>query len=198
MRIIKLSKENLSLVAKEALLALRKGEVLACPTDTVYGLVADATNAKAIEKIFLIKRRDPHKPIPVFVKDMRMAKTLSHIKKEQEEFLRRVWPGKVTAVLKSKNRLPKELGTSEKIGLRIPKHHFIKLLLQKFCRPLTGTSANISGLPSALSGKEVISQFQRKKHQPDMVIDGGELPFSLPSTVVDLTGKKKKILRKGA
>ncbi|MDO8577360.1 MAG: L-threonylcarbamoyladenylate synthase [Candidatus Wildermuthbacteria bacterium] len=173
--------------ARKAASALKKGKVLVCPTDTVYGLVADATNKQAIRKVFQIKQRSPNKPLPLFVRDMRMAKKHARISKEQELFLKKVWPGKITAVLKAK-----EKGT---IGLRIPKHHFITKLLQIFAQPLTGTSANTAGLKPARSLEEILSQFEKRKHQPDIVVDGGKLPFSKPSKVIDLTSDKKKILR---
>src|SRR3989344_405435 len=142
-------------VVKKAAAALKKGKVLVCPTDTVYGLLADATNKKAVRKVFQIKQRSPNKPLPLFVRDMRMAKKLAHISKDQELFLKKVWPGKVTAVLKAK--------AGDTIGLRIPKHHFAAKLLKAFPRPLTGTSANIAGLKPTRSLKEILSQFEKRK-----------------------------------
>ena len=181
---------------KEAVAALEKGKVLVCPTDTVYGFVADATNAKAVRKIFRIKGREKGKPIPIFVSDIAMAKSLAKIDKQKERFLKKVWPGKVTVVLKSKNKLPKELGTSKTIGLRIPKYKFLNLLLNSYGKPLTGTSANLSGAPSLSDSKQVIAQFQGRKHKPDMVLDEGVLPKSKASKVIDITGTKHIILRK--
>lgn len=188
----------MDVLAEKAVRELKKGKVLACPTDTVYGLVADATNAKAVRKIFQIKGREKGKPISVFVKDIAMAKRFAKVRPLQEKFLRRVWPGKVTVVLPSKNNLPKELGTSKTIGLRVPNHDLINCLLKTLNKPLTGTSANVSGTPSLLDSKKIIAQFARRKYKPDIIIDAGVLPHSLASTVLDFTGDKKKILRKGA
>lgn len=168
--------------------AIKKGKVVVCPTDTVYGLVCDAANKKAVERLFKIKKRPKEKQIPIFVKDIAMAKKLAEINKEQEDFLKKVWPGKVTAVLKKKNGK----GT---IGLRIPNHKFVLSLAKYVNRPLTGTSANISGNKASTKIKEVLKQFEGQKYQPDLVIDKGNLPKSKPSTVIDLTVSPHKILR---
>ncbi|MBI2642416.1 MAG: threonylcarbamoyl-AMP synthase [Candidatus Wildermuthbacteria bacterium] len=173
--------------ARKAVSALKKGKVLVCPTDTVYGLLADAANKKAVQRVFEIKKRGAGKPLPLFIRDMRMAKKLAHISKDQELFLKKVWPGKVTAVLESK--------ISGTVGVRIPNHPLVLDLLKIFQKPLTGTSANITGKEPARSVEEIVSQFAKKKYKPDVVIDAGTLRFSKPSKVVDLTGKKKKILR---
>lgn len=172
---------------KKVRVALEKGSVLVCPTDTVYGLLADAANKRAVRKVYQIKKRTAGKPLPLFVKDIRMAKNLAYISQGQERFLKKVWPGKVTAVLKAKMK--------GSVGLRIPKHRFIAKLLKTFPRPITGTSANLAGKKPARSVEEVLKQFSNKKHQPDIVIDAGKLPFSRPSKVIDLRGNKKKILR---
>jgi len=172
---------------KKAVKSIREGKVLVCPTDTVYGLVADATNEKAVEKIYKIKKRSREKPIPIFVKDIEMAKSLAKISPDQEKFLKKVWPGKITVVLQSKDK-----GT---IGLRIPKYKFLLDLIKHIDRPLTGTSANISGKPPSTKIKEVISQFKSQKYQLDLILDAGNLPKSKPSTVLDLTKFPPKILR---
>ena|SRR3989344_4580207 len=172
---------------RKAVSALEKGKVLVVPTDTVYGLLADATNKRAVAKVFQIKKRSPNKPFPLFVRDRAMAKKLAKVTPLQERFLKKAWPGKVTAVLESR--------TTGTIGLRIPKYPFILNLLKAFPKPLTGTSANIAGKEPARSIEEVVSQFAKRKHKPDIVLDVGVLPFSKPSKVVDLTGKKRTILR---
>jgi len=127
---------------------------LACPTDTVYGLICDAKNKKAISRIFLIKKRPKNKPLPVFVRNIAMAKTLAKIDKHQEKFLKKVWPGAVTVILKSKNK-------NSTIGLRIPSHKFV-LGLAKHIGPLTETSANISGKLPAGNVKEILKHPVKK------------------------------------
>jgi len=196
MRILKLSQKNLKEIVEIAAKSIQQGKVLVCPTDTVYGLVCDATNEKAVEKVFKIKRRVAKKPIPIFVKDTKMAKKLAKIDKKQEKFLKSVWPGKVTVVLRPKKKFPKGIGKPKKeIGLRIPNYKFINQLLSIVDCPLTGTSANISGKPPSTKIKEVLEQFKNQKSLPDLVIDVGNLKPSKPSTVIDLTTSPPKILR---
>jgi len=180
----------------ELLKIIRQGGVVVSPTDTVYGLLADATNATAIKKIFKIKKRPKEKPIPLFIKDIKMAKRFAYINKKQENLLKLFWPGKVTAVLKRKNNLPRIIFGNEKtIGLRIPNFRLINTLLKKLDRPLTGTSANISGKPASTKIREVLKQFKSAKEKPDLILNYGNLKFSLPSIVIDLTSKTTKILR---
>lgn len=199
MEILKLNQKNFKKIIIEAKNLIKRGRVIICPTDTVYGLIADATNKKAIERVFRIKKRERKKPIPVFVKDIEMAKKFAHINKNQERFLNSVWPGKITVVFKrKKSKLPNILFGEEKtIGLRIPKYKLINKLSAKLNFPLTGTSANISGKPASTKIKEIINQFKTRKIKSDLILDDGNLPPSLPSTVIDLTSKKIKILRKG-
>lgn len=174
-----------------------KGKVLVLPTDTVYGLICDATNQKAVKKLLRVKKRLGKKPIPIFVRDIKAAKELAEISKNQERFLKKVWPGKVTVVLKRKNNLPQILfGNKKTIGLRIPNYKLINQLLLIINRPLAETSSNISGLPASIRIKDIIKQFQDKKFQPDLILDAGNLKPSKPSQVIDLTGAKPKILRK--
>jgi len=187
MEILKLKGPDHREVLNKAAKAVREGRILVCPTDTVYGLICDAGNREALKRLFEVKSRDKNKPVPLFVKDMKMAKKIARIDKEQELFLKKVWPGKLTAVLKSKKG-----GT---VGLRIPDYKFINQLLLETGRPLTGTSANISGIPGSTKIKEVVSQFQGRKNQPDLIINAGNLKKSQTSTVVDLTVLPPKIIR---
>lgn len=195
MLILKTKHKNLKEIVKVLTKAIEEGKVIICPTDTVYIPAADATNKKAARRVFLIKKRSSKKPIPIFVKDLEMAKKIAKIDKKQERFLREVWPGKVTVVLKRKKSKIKLYGVDKKtIGLRIPKHKLVNILLKKINRPLVGTSANISGQPPSGNLKEVLRQFKNKRYQPDLVIDGGILPGK-SSTVFDLTEFPPKILR---
>jgi len=181
---------------QEAAEMIKNGKVVVCPTDTAYGLVVDATNKKAVQRVFRIKGREKGKALPVFVKNIAMAKRLARVSKQQEKFLRKVWPGKVTAVLEGKHVLPKALEMDGKVALRIPKHETVAALLRKTGVPLTGTSANVSGQPSCSSAAEVLAQFAQRKHKPDLVLDQGTLPKSKPSKIVDITGKKYKVIRR--
>jgi L-threonylcarbamoyladenylate synthase len=202
MSILKVGRRNFKKTVKVAAKSIKQGKVVICPTDTVYGLLADATNKEAVKKLLKIKKRRIQKSIPIFVKDLKTAKKFTFINQQQENFLKKVWPGKVTVVLKGKGKLSKVLFKNKKtIGLRIPDYKIINQLLFIINRPLTGTSANISGKPSSTKIKEVISQFKNQPPtkfgggQPDLIIDVGNLPKSKPSTVLDLTIWPPKILR---
>jgi len=175
---------------------IKKGKVIVCPTDTIYGLVCDATNKKAVRKVFKIKKRSRKKPIPIFVKDLDWAKNIAKINKTQERFLKSVWPGKTTVVLKRKGNLKIYGVESKKIALRIPRYKFINDLFETIICPLAETSVNISNEPPILKFEEIVKHFKRKIIKPDLIINAGNLKYSQPSTVVDLTGKKSKILRK--
>ncbi len=187
MTILKLGNKNFSEVLKKAADAVKGGKILVCPTDTVYGLVCDADNREAVKKLFKIKKRDSGKKVPIFVRDIKAAKKLAYISKKQEEFLKKVWPGKLTAVLKSKKG-----GT---IGLRTSDYKLISQLLKESGKSLTGTSANISGKPATGEIKKVVEQFDNQNNQPDLVIDAGNLPKSKTSTVINLIVWPPKILR---
>lgn len=195
MKIIKLDPKETEKIIKEIANSLKAGKVIVCPTDTVYGLIADATSKKAVRKVFKIKKRSIRKPIPVFIRNMAEAKKLAKINKEEEEFLKKVWPGKTTAVLKRKQG--KIYGVLKRtIALRIPKYKLIDKLQRATKLPLTGTSANISGYPPSTKIEKVIQQFKGQKYQPDIILDRGDLKPSKPSQVIDLTGRKPRILRK--
>lgn len=196
MRILRVEGSSLKAVVQDVAQALQQGRVIACPTDTVYGLIVDATSQEAVDKVFQIKQREKSKPIYVFVKDIEMAREYAQINKEQEEFLKKNWPGKVTAVLEGKHKLAEGIELGGKIGLRIPKHQFVQDILEKFGKPLTGTSANISGIPSCQDSKEVVAQFEGQELRPDIVIDAGKLPESNASQIIDITETPYRVLRK--
>lgn len=177
----------------KAILAIKKGKVIICPTDTVYGFLADATKRQAVSRIFGIKKRPRQKLLPVFVKNFKMAKSVALIDKNQENFLKKIWPGKITVILKIKTGI-KFYGVDEKtIALRIPKYKFLNNLLKKINKPLVQTSVNISGKPPLKNIKEIIEKFSKLDI---LIIDAGNLEKSKPSKIIDLTNKNKKILRK--
>ncbi len=192
MRILKTDPKNFKIIID----LIRKSGVIICPTDTVYGLIADATDEDAVKKVFKVKKRDIKKPLPVFVKDIKSAKKLVFINKDQEKILKKFWPGRLTAVLKVRNiKLPKGIVADNKIGLRVPDYEFLNLLLKKIKCPLIATSANIAGKKASGKIVEILKQFKYKKDKPDLVLDAGNLKRALPSTIIDL--ENFKIIRKG-
>ena len=194
---LKVGPKNIFQISRIASLSLKRGQVLICPTDTVYGLIANAKDKKAVRKLLLIKKRWD-KALPVFIKDLKAAKKLAKINKNQEIFLKKFWPGKVTAVLQKRSRIKIFDGGQNKIGLRVPNNVLINNILKITNLPLIGTSANISGQESSYKIKEVVKQFEKQKIKPDLVLDAGNLKKSKTSTVIDLTLKNIKVIRKGA
>ena len=194
MRLIK--KPDEKTLAKAGKL-IRAGEVVVYPTETLYGLGADATNADAVKKIYVMKGRPKNSPIPVIVADIVMLNELVvNVSLIAERLIKSFWPGPLTIIFDAENSLPAELtaGTGS-IGVRIPDSTIAVKLVRAAGRPVTATSANLSGkeVPSSIS--EIVTQLAEK---PAMIIDAGKLAPSAPSTVVDPRGKTIKILRHGA
>lgn len=205
MKVLKIL-ENKKEVIDEIKNELIKGKVLVLPTDTVYGLVCDSRNEQAVKRIFEIKKRSLNKPVGIFVKNIEMAKKIAQINEEQEKLLKEKWPGKFTFILRKKAvengsrgiLLPDLIGARKTIGIRIPDYELISDLFEKIDFALAQTSANISNEPATTKIQGVIKSFEKQKIQPDLIIDAGDLPGSRPSTVIDLTKKEPKILRKNA
>ncbi|MBL7142243.1 MAG: threonylcarbamoyl-AMP synthase [Candidatus Pacebacteria bacterium] len=193
MEILNLSSKTFSNIIRKAVEIVRKGGIVVFPTDTVYGLMADATNEKAVEKIFKIKKRKKTKSLPIFISNLKTAKKLAIIDKKQERFLKSVWPGKTTVVLKRRNKIKIYGVNKDTIALRIPNYALLNKLLGKIKKPLVQTSANISGKKPLMDVKEIIKQF--KKDKPDLIISAGKLKLAKPSKVIDNTSSQPKILR---
>ena len=193
LEILKLFKNNFKEILQITTKAVIKGKIIICPTDTVYGLICSALDKKAVNNVFKIKKRPKNKYLPIFVKDIKQVKKIAEVDRFQEKFLKKVWPGKVTIILKRKKA--KIYGVSKNtIALRIPKYEFLNEILKKTNLPLVGTSANISGNLPSIKIKEVLKHFKDKKL---LVIDKGNLKKSKSSTIIDLTKKKIKIIRQG-
>ncbi len=179
--------------------AIESGGVVAAPTDTVYGLLADATNEEAVENVIHIKGREEGKGMPIFIASIEEAEKIALVDEHQKNILQKVWPGKVTAILPIKKNTKiaqNTLSNNNTIALRIPYHPLILEILKTIKKPLTATSANKSGLPSCATALCV--QEQLKKNLPDIIIDGGDLKENESSTIIDLTKNHPIIIRKGA
>jgi len=200
MKILKLNPKNLEKIKKEVLCALKEGKIIVFPTDTVYGLLSDATNPKAIDKLLAFKDRPAGKAISIFVSDQKMAEKYIKINPNAQNILQNLLPGPFTLVCESKKtdidpRLPAENGT---LGIRIPNYPLIIELVQEFGKPLTATSANLSGNPPVHSISSLLKTLSPKKKQLlDLIIDAGTLPKNKPSTVIDTTTGQLKTLRIG-
>ncbi|MFA7169611.1 MAG: L-threonylcarbamoyladenylate synthase [Candidatus Paceibacterota bacterium] len=179
--------------------ALASGGVVVFPTDTIYGLGANALDEHAISKIYKIKNRDINKPISILVRDIAMAKKVACIDSKVEEILKKIWPNSVTVVLRKKDVVPYILTANEEnIALRISNNFFIKKLFEKNDFPITATSANISGEENLLLASEIIKKFADAKFAPDLFINAGNLQNRLPSTIIDLTdANNPRLVRMG-
>lgn len=174
---------------------LRKGGVIAFPTDTVYGLGADVFNFAAVERIYEIKNRPKHQQFPLLIANAEQMTILAESIPEITWLLaRRFWPGGLTLVLSRKDSLPAHLASGPTIAVRVPNHPVCLALIEGLGNPITGTSANTSGQPAALTVEEVGQQLEGKV---DLVIDGSRCPGGKESTIVDTTHEPPMILRRG-
>ncbi|MBI2122082.1 MAG: threonylcarbamoyl-AMP synthase [Candidatus Sungbacteria bacterium] len=211
MRIIKLNESNQAIVIKNAIKIIQGGGIVIGPTDTVYGIFCDARNKDAIKKIFALKGRPRQKALPIFVRDIKMARYYTYISDAKARFLEKVWltpldnersenimgPGFVTVVFQHKDKLPRVLtGGLDTVGIRIPNHPFLRELLFILDYPVAQTSANVSDAPPARNVAEIKKYFIGAKTKPDLVIDAGEIEGE-PSAVIDCTGVRPVILRTG-
>jgi tRNA threonylcarbamoyl adenosine modification protein (Sua5/YciO/YrdC/YwlC family) len=179
---------------KHALATLEGGGLVAFPTDTVYGLGAKATIEDSVRQLFEVKERDQSKPIPLLLNS---AEALSEIALDfsqmAERFAHYFWPGPLTMVVRRRTEFAYLGGEQETVGARVPDHR-IALTLLAGIGPLAVTSANLSGEPNTRTAQETYGQLSGRI---DLIIDGGETPGGMPSTVVDCTGDHPVILREG-
>jgi L-threonylcarbamoyladenylate synthase len=180
-------------VIKEVVDVMKKGGLIIYPTETSYGIGTDATNIKSIEKIYGIKGRDPSKSIPVLVSSLSMIKKYGVITKDTEKLVKKFMPGPLSIVVKKKR--PVSDANQESISFRISSHPVASKLVESLKKPMTTTSANVSGQPSIYEIKKVVETFGDKV---DMIINCGNLPRVEPSTCVDMTREGDvKIVREG-
>jgi L-threonylcarbamoyladenylate synthase len=174
-----------------------QGSVVAFPTETFYGLGADAMDEKALQKIFRIKGRKENRPLLLLVADRTWLPGLvKEIPPRAEHLMEKFWPGPLTLVFEASPRLlPILTANTGKVGLRISSHPVAQALVQAVGRPITGTSANRSGRPSASLPSEV---FQALGKKVDAILDAGKTAGGLGSTVLDVSTDWPKIVRPGA
>ncbi len=175
---------------------LRKGRVVAIPTDALYTLVADPFNLRAVRSVFVAKGRDIHHSLPLLVSDTLMAEELS--KELSTRFFllaRRFWPGPLTVIVPASPRVPLRVtGNTGRLALRQSRSAVAGALVAQMNQPLISTSANISGQPTCRSGIEV---FGTMDGRVDMVLDGG-MCGGLGATTVDITEPYWRLVKAGA
>ncbi len=175
---------------------VKSGGIAAVPTETVYGLAANALDRVAVMKIFVAKGRPETKPVSIFVTGMEMAERFCvDIPAGAYALAEAFWPGPLTMILRRRENVPDAVTAGkEGVGVRVPENDTTLELLRLADLPLTGTSANMSGEPPVRTGTEAYDVF---KNRIECVLDG-EAPGGVPSTVVDMTGNIAKIVRFGA
>ncbi len=176
---------------------LRWGGVIALPTDTLYGISANALDATAAAKVFGVKGREEFSPLPVFVSDLNdLFRYGRDVPDSAVRLAEEFWPGKLTIVVKKSGLIPEVVsGGLDTVGLRIPDHSAPRAIVGRLGAPITATSANVSGKPALTSADGVVSELGTRL---DLVLDGGRLAPSMPSTVIDLTTDPPRMLREGA
>ena len=179
----------------EIVALLRGGGIIAFPTDTAYGLGVDPFNEAALDRLFLVKGRPETKPILLLVDSVAMAESVSRPSPLFYMVAKEFWPGPLTLIVEAQSHLPMKLTAGTKaIGLRWPVASTAGEVVKRFRKPLTATSANRSGMPSAITADEILSQFDNSL---DALIDGGVLPSRGGSTLLDLTSDPPVLLREG-
>jgi len=176
---------------------LKSGDVIAYPTETFYGLGADAFNPAGVDRIFDIKGRDQRNPIPLIIGKIEMlGKLVVEIPGNATRLIEKFWPGPLTLVFSAADSInPALTGGTGKIGVRLSSHPLARKLSEGISGPLTATSANLSGAGECVSAGEVIRGLNERI---SMVVDGGETPGGKGSTVIDITVDPPKIFRHGA
>lgn len=182
--------------ARDAFVALlRAGGVIACPTETLQGLLADALNPQAVAQVVALKRRGDE-PIALLVPDLASVHALieGELPVPARTLAESHWPGPLTLVLRARAGLPAALTARGTIGVRVPGPSPALELVRAFAGPLTATSCNLSGQPPARTHAEVLGYFAGQLAG----VVPGDAPGGAPSTVVDATGPMLRVLRQGA
>ena len=178
---------------------LRKGEVVALPTDTFYGLAVDPVNLRAVEQIYQIKTRQKHKPLSLLIASVFQAYQLARETDALfDRLAERFWPGPLTIIVRAGSRLPlRSTAHTGNVALRVPDAAIPRAVVERFGLPITATSANLQGAPECVHAACVRDQIGDRV---PLIIDGGPTGRALPTTIVDLSlgPGRWEVLREGA
>jgi len=194
--------EDLDVFLEKAVEIVANGGVIAFPTNSVYGLGGDPLNLEVINRIYDIKYRDRSKGLLLLVADTEEAEKVADFNKTSYKLAERFWPGQLTLILKKKepNIIPAEVTACKNtIGIRVPENEIILTILKKlkikgYFGGIIGTSANYSGEPPSISGAEIAKKFLTPI---DLILDGGKTKTKVPTTILDCTSEKLRLLRIG-
>ena len=176
--------------------AVRRGEVVAIPTDALYTLIADPLNLHAVGRVFAAKGREAQRSLPLLVSDVVMAEDLAKEVSTRFYLLaRHFWPGALTIIAPASSRVPlKVTGNTGRLAMRQSRSKVANALLERLSQPLIATSANLSGQPTCTSGIQV---FGAMDGRVDLVLDGGSIA-GLGATTIDITEPYWRVIREGA
>jgi L-threonylcarbamoyladenylate synthase len=182
---------------EQAVFILKEGGIVAFPTDTVYGLGAAVSLPRAVERVYEVKERPKNMPLPLLLADKsQIGEVAEPVPPIAWLLAEKFLPGGLTMVLFKSRAVPDTVsGGGKTVAIRVPDHPVPIALIKGVGTPIVGTSANLSGKPSALTAEEVYTQLDGKV---DLIIGGGRCPGGRESTVVDLTGETPLVLREGA
>ncbi len=183
-------------IIREAVEVLKNDGSVVYPTDTLYGIGANALSKRAILKVYEIKGREFRKPLSISFHSLSEAKKYVEFNSLALKLAKKFLPGPLTIILPMKYNFPKELtGGSENVGVRIPDNKVALRLIETFGYPITATSANISGQEDPTTAEEVMSQIGMKTN---LILDAGKCNLNKPSTVVSIVDDQISVLREGA
>ena len=184
--------ENITAAANE----IKKGKIVVYPTDTVYGIGCDPYNDSAVDRIFKIKGRTEGKPLPILCSSVKHASRIARLNEHAMKLAAQFWPGTLTLVseLIDHRISEKIMAGTNTIGVRVPNHQYALQLIDKCGGILVGTSANKSGYNSAKSAEEVLKTLQGF----DILLDGGNTPVGIESTVIDVSSANIAFIREGS
>ncbi len=199
MKTVKLTRNNCQVVVKQACAVLKQHGLVVFPSDTVYGLAANALSEQAVKKLYQFKNRPVNQSVAIATSGLEEAKKYFEISDTNKNLLTTLLPGPYTVILNSKQQVITKLEAEDKtLGLRIPNYFFTKKLSQTLFFPYTVTSANLHGKGPHYSVEALINTLSNKKKQLlDLIIDYGKLPNNPPSTVVNLATERIQTLRQG-
>ena len=182
--------------AEKAAGILHSGGLVGYPTESFYGLGADAANETAIDRLFFVKKRKPGKPVLLLIPTvLSLERYAAHVSETAERLISAFWPGGLTLVFQARKEVsPLLTGGTGKIGIRVSSHPGAEALTRAFGAAVTGTSANISGEPPCNTPDGVLRAFGK---EVEMILDGGKTPGQKPSTVLDVTRCPHALLREG-
>lgn len=190
-KILQPTEENLILAAE----LIKQGELVAFPTETVYGLGADGLNEAACKKIFAAKGRPSDKPLSLHVASLEMVEQVAKITAQSRKLFAAFCPGALTIILPKNKIVPDFVTGKSSVGIRFPANDVALRLIKLSGVPIAAPSANLSGKTPPKTAQEV---FENLSGRVEVILDGGQCQFGISSTIIDLTGSEPKILRHGA